>query len=189
MNPLIEGAPRRRRARFAVDDRGSVAIEFAFIAPLLIMMLLATVDIGAAMVARRKVEMISATLADLISQQGSWTQTGLNQLCGGGLQLLAPFPTGTAKILVADLAIDSKGVPRVVWSAGLQTSPLNPGTAWTGPTPNAQIATGQMIAVRVDYTLSTPVSDLASRFVGGQGYRFSNTSIASPRGNQNITYN
>jgi len=164
-------------------------VEFAFIAPVLIIMMLVSVDISAALVARRKVELASATLADLISQQGNWTPTGLSKLVGGGMQLLAPFPTNTAKIVVADLAIDNQGVARVVWSSGVQATALTKGAAWPGRTPNAQVVTGQMIAVRVDYTLSTPVSALVSPITGGAGYRFSSTSIASPRANQDIVYN
>ncbi len=53
---------------FAADRRASPAVEFAFIAPLMISLYLDGVEISDAVAANRKTTIVARTVADLVAQ-------------------------------------------------------------------------------------------------------------------------
>ena len=59
--------------RFRTEIRGVAALEFAIIAPILILMLVGTLEISLAIAVNRKVSRISSTVADLITQSQQLT--------------------------------------------------------------------------------------------------------------------
>jgi hypothetical protein len=85
--------------------------------------------------------------------------------------------------------ISSSGSATVNWSAALNTSPLNAGTATSIEVP-AQIQEEgvQVVVTRVQYTLTTPVSALFSSFTGMDGYSFDRHFFNRPRAGDTISY-
>ena len=62
---------RRSVARLISDKRGVAAVEFAFIAPLLLCMYFVTMEVGQAIETNKKVGRVGSMVADLIAYLGS----------------------------------------------------------------------------------------------------------------------
>ena len=55
-------------ARFVRDKRGVAAVEFAFIVPLMLVLLFGMIDTSSAVAVDRKVTIAARTISDLVSQ-------------------------------------------------------------------------------------------------------------------------
>ena len=60
---------KSRIARLLGDRRGAAAIEFAFIAPLLLSMYLVTMEVSQAIEVNKKIARVGSMVADLVTQQ------------------------------------------------------------------------------------------------------------------------
>jgi Flp pilus assembly pilin Flp len=98
--------PRRREGAFLRDASGSVAIEFAFILPLLALMLLGTVEISRAVNINRHFTAATNTLGDLIAQEQflgtskSNAQANLDGMMRSIEHLMQPYDSRTLKMSV-----------------------------------------------------------------------------------------
>lgn len=125
--------------RFAVDRRGVAALEFAFVAPILIIFYLGMAEMCQLLMAKRRVDHAGAAIADLVAQFPSVTPTDLDSLKQISTTIMAPFPVDRLTVRVTSVKDDANGAPKVVWSwptggpaAGSTPTfttgtPLNPG--------------------------------------------------------------
>ncbi len=65
---------------FFGQEKGTAAVEFALIAPLMITTFIGTVEISHAWLTKEKIEAATETVADLVSQGQSTTPNDLNQI-------------------------------------------------------------------------------------------------------------
>jgi Flp pilus assembly protein TadG len=103
-------------ARFGRDKRGAAAIEFAFIAPLLITMYLGTMEISQGVEINKKVARVSGVVGDLVGQEDSVTKSKLNDILDLGKAMLLPYNRSVPTVTVSFIAIDSSLSPKVQWS-------------------------------------------------------------------------
>jgi Flp pilus assembly protein TadG len=119
---------RRQRpslASFWRDRRGVSAIEFALIAPVLILLYCGMAEMSQAMMAQRRLSNITSATGDLMAQS---TQTG--PLKSADIfkiadTIMAPFPTATLKICLASVVSDSTGKDTVAWQVTSKTGMTN----------------------------------------------------------------
>lgn len=103
--------------RFRKDNEGVAALEFAIIAPILVLLFLGTIEISLAVAVDRKVSRVSSAVADLITQQPDEFDTDtLDSIFEISSQIMYPYDDGV-EIVVSGLKIDN-GVARVEWSRG-----------------------------------------------------------------------
>jgi Flp pilus assembly protein TadG len=100
-----------RRAR----RRGVSAVEFALVAPVMLVMLFGAAEASLAITVDRKVTLASATVADLVAQQEDLDCNTLRQIMNVTRTVFTPYPAGPASIRVASVAMVS-GAPKVEWS-------------------------------------------------------------------------
>ncbi|BBF80998.1 TadE/TadG family type IV pilus assembly protein [Asticcacaulis excentricus] len=89
---------RRLRQSFHIGLRarnGTAAVEFALIAPVLIVIYWGLADLSLGMMASRKTAHLAATMGDLVAQSESVTTANLNDIFEIGASILEPFPAGT----------------------------------------------------------------------------------------------
>lgn len=104
---------------FAKDSRGVSAVEFALVAPILILMYLALAELSLGMMASRRTSHLAAMVGDLAAQSESLTTANINDLFAVGESILQPFSTGTAlKIRLTSVTMDAQEDARVQWSVG-----------------------------------------------------------------------
>jgi Flp pilus assembly protein TadG len=140
------------------SDAGVAAIEFAFIAPVLMVLLLGTIEICNALQCRQKVTSETASVADLVAQASSVSSADLANIFSAGNAILYPFPAGNATIVVSSIVNNPlNGQNTVAWS-----EPYNGGTPLQQnavvSVPTGIIAPGgSAIFVQVTYNYTSPI--------------------------------
>jgi Flp pilus assembly protein TadG len=89
---------RRLHQSFHIGLRarnGTAAVEFALIAPILIVIYWGLADLSLGIMANRKTAHLAATMGDLVAQSESLTQANVNDIFEIGTSILEPFPAGT----------------------------------------------------------------------------------------------
>lgn len=165
--------PGRRKLS---DDSGVAAIEFAILAPILILLFIGTLEISYAVAVDRKISRISSSVADLITQGDSYSEADLNKIMDIAKRIMQPYedPANALKISLVAIEIDS-GEAKVDWSHG-----FNGGDE---PAQGSTFAVPANIKVDGTYLLSATVSvehEPAFSFVGfREGYiTFDDSSIS-----------
>ncbi|MCC7016550.1 MAG: pilus assembly protein, partial [Rhodospirillales bacterium] len=155
------------------DTSGAVAVEFALILPVLITMIMGTIELTNFLTAQRKILAAAQTISDLISQETDVTSTDLDDLIAAGKMVLRPMNTSLLSVGVASVRFDASSTPSVDWTHSLSGGAV--ANATTLATPVAQ-ANSSVIIVYASYSY-TPITGsliLSSRTL-------SETSITRPR--------
>jgi Flp pilus assembly protein TadG len=143
-------------ARIAADRRGVAAIEFAFVAPLLLSMYFVTMEVSQGIETDKKVGRIASMVADLVTQQQTTTKAEVDAIMTIGESLLQPYNRSVPKIVVTAIEITDETTPKVkvFWSRklvnGVASVDLAKGTITTVP---AALNTRGSFLVRVESSL------------------------------------
>jgi Flp pilus assembly protein TadG len=107
-----------RLKALAADQRGVAAVEFALLAPLMVMVYFGLSELTEGLMANRKTGHVASAIGDLTAQASSTTPTQLGDIFNVGASLMLPFPTsgGVLKQRVTSVTVDVNNVPRVDWS-------------------------------------------------------------------------
>lgn len=160
--------------RFFGNARGVAAVEFAFIAPVMVTMLTGLIELSYLMMAERRVSGAAHSTADLLAQETDVTSTDLNDIFSAAALIMAPFSTGSLTIGVSSVRFDdTTGAPSQDWSSSYNAGAVsNPTTLATG----MGEAGTSVIIVTASYTY-TPimVAILSGNFT------LSETAVVRPR--------
>lgn len=117
-------------AHFASHERAVAAVEFALILPFLLALYLGSMEASALFSADRRVNTISATVGDLISQwdpgEGSIPTATVNDYFAAAQALIYPMSTTGLKQVISGVEVKTDGTTKVLWSRA-----YNGGTART----------------------------------------------------------
>lgn len=107
---------------FLGERSGVAAIEFAFIAPVLLSLYFVTMEVSQAIEVNKKVGRIASMVADLTTQQQSTTVTELDAILKIGESILQPYNRSSATVTITAVQITDEESPKVVvaWSRKLQ---------------------------------------------------------------------
>jgi Flp pilus assembly protein TadG len=144
---------RSLSARFLKDKSGAAAIEFAFIAPLLITMYLGTMEISQGVEINKKVGRSSGVIGDLIGQKFDVTKADLNDIMAIGKAMLQPYNRTDPTITISLITIGTDLQPKVTWSRrGKGTTYTTPFVANSNTTvpANLKIASTYLIRVQTE---------------------------------------
>ncbi|TIQ35158.1 MAG: pilus assembly protein [Mesorhizobium sp.] len=108
-------------ARFCRDRRGVAAIEFAFIAPVLLIMYFITMEASQAIETSKKVSRIGSMVADLVTQQTTVAKADLDAIMKIGASTLQPYNRSKPTIIITGIQISDEASPKatVAWSRKL----------------------------------------------------------------------
>ena len=110
-------SPLRIIKRFTRDTGGIAALEFAFMAPVLLLVLMGVIELTNALSAKRKLLASVQSTADLIGQQTNVTASDLDLYLLGGQLAFAPYDSGKLKLAVVSVRYDDiSGDPYVDWT-------------------------------------------------------------------------
>jgi len=104
-----------RLSRFARDQRGVSAVEFAMLAPLMVTLYLGSVALSGGISVDRKVTLTSHTLADLVGQSSSVDTNVLKNIADAAGAIMWPYPADKTKMTVSSVKIDAAKKPTVEW--------------------------------------------------------------------------
>ncbi|MEQ1819446.1 MAG: TadE/TadG family type IV pilus assembly protein [Terricaulis sp.] len=105
--------------RFVRENKGVAALEFAIIAPLLMVpLLLGSVDLIDVMGANKRAQNAAASLADVVARDTEISNAELTSLWRGLDVLMYPNLSGAMEIRISSISIVNASTARVVWSEG-----------------------------------------------------------------------
>lgn len=184
--PMTRPKGLRRLSGFWRDRRGVSAVEFAFIAPVLIILYCGLAELTQAMMAQRRLSNIASAIGDLVAQS---TQTGplkMADIFSMGTIMMAPFPTSGLKMCVYSVTSDSAGKDTVAWSkpsvAGMAGCPAagdKPTNIAVGVLPASQ----SVIIARASYAYTSPI-----KLVMAQSMTFNRTYYLRPRKSDTVLW-
>lgn len=106
----------RRLSRFWRDRRGVSAVEFALIAPVLIIFYFGMAEMTQAMLAQRRLSHLTASIGDIVARDQQLTDARVADLFSVGNVLMSPFPTSTLRLCLVSIVSDANGKDVVAWS-------------------------------------------------------------------------
>jgi len=147
--------------RWAREQHGVSAVEFALIAPLLIFIYLSCVEVSLMMRADRRVTATASTLGDLTARLGSVTNDDLTELYDAAVVMMQPYPASSARMRITSVVDNGDGEKRVEWSEGHNMVARAPGTLVDVPDGIVQ-QPGSVILTEVEFDYSSNLGFLIS---------------------------
>lgn len=169
-----------RLAPFVKDRKGLAAVEFALIAPVMIIMFYGSVELSSAIDCNARVSRVTSTVADLVAQETTISTTDASNVFSAANAILFPYAAANAQIVVSSLVTDSSGNVKVDWSeaqnAAKRTSP--PANIPAGILP----ASSSVIYAEVTYGFTPAIS----YFVGN--VNLTSNFYSKPRRSAKVTH-
>jgi len=106
----------RRLNRFARDKHGLAAVEFALIAPMMVLLLLGSVEIVNILQTNRRAENTTASIADVISRDTEVSNAEIQGIWSAATPLMFPDNPVGLDIRITSISFDNARQGRVVWS-------------------------------------------------------------------------
>ena len=173
--------PRDFLRRFGKARDGVSAVEFALIAPVLILMFFGMTELSQAFMAQRRVQHVASTIADLTAQTGSVNDAALTDIFAIGNVILSPFSTTPLTQRITSVTANAQGVAKVDWSVGKNTTARTVASTVTVPA-NLIAANESVIMAEVTYAYTG-----FTAYVMNRPLTFSQTYYLRPRLTTKVT--
>ena len=168
--------------KFRRDRRGVSAVEFALIAPLLIMIYFSLAELCQAMLAERKVAHAASAVGDLVAQVSTVSASDLTDIYAAAGSVMTPYSTTPLKIRITSVTADASDKTTVAWSQGSGLTGLPTGSTVVLPA-NLLPANQTLIMSEVQYAYTSPLDYWFKSAVN-----FDQTYYLRPRVSQSIAY-
>jgi Flp pilus assembly protein TadG len=187
-----------RLAHFLKRQDGAIAVEFAFVAPIMLALFFGLTQLALALGVRTDVVNLASTGADLVAQESAATTADLTNVFNALSAMLYPYSTTPAKITISSITDNNSGSKTgdpnpsgsVAWSC-TQGGTVRSGTYNFPSAAQGVIKKGSgdsVIMAEVTYTYTLPFTVNIPGFAALTGpYTMSNTFYAKPRRVQQIT--
>jgi Flp pilus assembly protein TadG len=200
--------PRPRETkRFGLDRSGTVAVEFALLAPIMLTLFMAAIVLTNGVMAYLKVNVAAQTVADIVARQQG-TVTSANVLDFGNAAREVMEPLSTAPLLLSYASVVwANGVPRpstrgdsvsdangswhqedggpvipVATAAALANNVCTTANTSNSAPVTSLCPDGQsVVIVMATYTYSIPFSFVSGSWIQATGFSFAETAITQPR--------
>lgn len=104
--------------RIVRDRRGLAALEFALMAPMMVLVLFGSVELTELLACNRRAENTSASVADVVSRDTVITNQEMNDLWSAATALMYPNSATPLKIRVSSVQVTNPTTATVLWSDG-----------------------------------------------------------------------
>jgi Flp pilus assembly protein TadG len=106
--------------RFARGTCGLAAVEFALLLPVMVLLYVGTVEVVPLISADRRVALTASTVANVTTQYASISaSTTMPDILNASADVLAPYSSSNAIVVVSLVTIDATGHATVTWSQSL----------------------------------------------------------------------
>ena len=193
---LLKSARPGLFARLGVDRRGVSALEFALLAPIMILIYFGMAELSEAMMAQRRVSHATSSMGDLIAQFDSQNSpvknTDMANVFAAANAIMDPFPTTQLSLRVSSVVVQSDGSTKVAWSDAQGTglpayaagAPITLPSSSSGGTSTPLISAvgDSVIMAESKYSYSSPVNYLLPN-----GLTFNEIFYLKPRKTPTVT--
>lgn len=108
--------------RFGRDRRGVAAVEFAFIAPVLVLLYSGVAELCTVMMADRRVAHADSAIGDLAAQVDKLRDADVADIFSAATTILSPFDVAPLQLRLTSITINAGKAPKVEWSAVKSTA-------------------------------------------------------------------
>jgi hypothetical protein len=133
MKPILKFYTNMRRCcnSFLQREDGMAAVEASFLFPIMIMMLVGTVDVGQGITLNQRVITASQVCADLIARNQSVTDSTINEAIEAARLVFQVDTTGKFGVDIVSLRFDEDQNPEIQWRETRNISPNDTAVAST----------------------------------------------------------
>jgi Flp pilus assembly protein TadG len=116
-----------RLRRFRGDRSGVAAMEFALVAPMLLVLYFVTMEVAMGIEANKKVGRVASMVADLVTQQPEMSRSELEGILRIGESIVQPYNRTPLNIVVTAIEVTDETTPKVkvVWSRQINNGNFN----------------------------------------------------------------
>jgi Flp pilus assembly protein TadG len=143
----------------ARDRRGVSAVEFALVAPVLVIFYFGLAEFCQGYMAEKRMGHVTAMVADLTAQEDEVTPSQISDFFAIGALIMKPYSAGPLKLRVSSVTKDANGVAKVDWSQGSGMTALEPGATVTVPADMIG-ANESLVVSEATYDYDSPVDYL-----------------------------
>jgi len=138
------------RNRFARDERGITAVEFALVLPVLIIIYLGSVELNHAITIDRKLTSAGNSVGDLVAQGTDAISSGeMDDIFQAAQAIMQPYSSATLKIVVSSVTISDDG-DEVLSSCAYHDTPRAENSAMTVPA-GVRVEGSTLVITEVEY--------------------------------------
>jgi len=149
----------RRLHRFAAARKGSAALEFAIIAPMMIFLLFGSVDLLDALSANKRLQNAASSVADVVARDTEVSNAEITGLWAALDILMFPDNGANVNLRVSSVSVQNATTARVVWSEARGMSPRVANSTVTLPA--AMMTPGtSVIMTETTYSYASPLGFL-----------------------------
>lgn len=141
--------------RLAAASEGIAAVEFAMVAPVMIVLYFGVTEIADAYNANTKATAVASTAADLIAQEKIVCDAEMDDAFLALNAIMYPYPLNSMKIRISSLIDNGNGTVKVAWSDAEHIAPRAVNSAVTIPD-GLVTEGGSVIMSEVEYTYYSP---------------------------------
>ncbi len=169
---------RRPLSHFWRDRRGVSAVEFAFIAPVLVFFYFGMAELTSTMIAQRRLSHIASSVGDIVARDTQLTDARRTDIFQVGSVLMAPFPTSTLRMCIMSVSSNAAGTTDTVDWSEPSNSPTNcPLKDAVVDIPSSVLpAGGSVIVSKASYDYPPPL-----KFITKSAFTFRRTFYLRPR--------
>ncbi len=180
------------------DRQGVAALEFALIAPLMILLFMGLAQLSSAIIASRHTSHATSSLGDLVSQCANVSDSDANNIFAAASDILAPLPVSVTILnqrVSSIMVVDGNGTTQAQWSrtcAGAPTSttcstssilaPYSKNQAVTLPANLVSNQGDSVVMAETIYTYNFPIQAMNNLF------KFDDLAYFKPRKSAVVTY-
>lgn len=174
-------APLTRRTRWrgiqgiCYNEKGISAVEFALIAPLMVLIYFGCIELSLLMRVDRRVTTTASSLGDLTARLVTVSDADMNELFDAAAVTMQPYSVLNASIRITSVVDNGDGQTRVSWSDGYQMSAYAEDAVITVPE-GLVTSPGSVIIAEVEFEYESPVG-----FVLDTSWTLTDTFYLRPR--------
>lgn len=165
---------------FFRDRGGAAAVEFALIAPIMLLMYFGMAEITQGLLANRRASHVTAALGDLVAQYPSLTEAQVTDIFTISTALMAPMPASGLSMRVTSIAIDNDGKATARWSktsGGTALTAMDKDATVTDVPTDLVVANEALLRADTEYSFNSAVKQVLPNEI-----KFKHTTYLKPRG-------
>ena len=181
---------------FGIDRRGVAAVEFALIAPVGMVMMLGTIELGRAVVTARRFNLVTAVISDLVAREATMNDTELAAIATAATVMWQPYDAATLQFQVLQIRQSGPTATKIAantnyvdWPKGFFGATVPAKCSLYTPVLPANMLSpgGVVIIVNGSYTYK-PLLGTSLPFATATTWNWTSTSSHGPR-NACVDYN
>jgi len=160
LSSLLSPLTRRTRWRgiqgICYNEKGISAVEFALIAPLMVLIYFGCIELSLLMRVDRRVTTTASSLGDLTARLVTVSDADMNELFDAASVTMQPYSALNARMRITSVVDNGDGQTRVDWSDGHLMTPYATDALITVP-PGLVPSPGSVIVAEVEFEYESTV--------------------------------